>query len=291
MVAIKIPIEVERLRKWRFLGYYLSIYTTIISNNFPRFYYIDALAGSGKYNMENIGEVEGSPLLSLKIKFPFTHYIFIENKEDIFRELKDNVEEFKTKQGSLRTRCKQQGEIIETNVDVQCCYGNVKDLLKEKLSEIPNNVPCFVFLDPYGIEEIPWNSTVKVCLERDKTELLINFSLMGITRCIGARKTWRTLNNFFGEDRWKDFINSANPLKELTKLYMNKLSKDKKWVVKTPPIKNETGFPVYCLIFATNNDTAHRIWKEDVIRRVPEIWQEKDLMKWIKSRYKPLSEF
>ena len=80
-------IKPHTLKKWKLLKNYLEKYTLIMSNKFwQRFFYIDAMAGRGKY-----GQYNGSPLIALTIQFPFTDYIFIENDSSSIIELQENI--------------------------------------------------------------------------------------------------------------------------------------------------------------------------------------------------------
>ncbi|MBU0496561.1 MAG: three-Cys-motif partner protein TcmP [Candidatus Thermoplasmatota archaeon] len=275
-------MDITRLRKWRFLEYYLSIYTTIITKNFEKCIYIDGLAGQGTYEIEPFGEIDGSSLRALKLKFPFTDYYFIEKNH--FSKLKNNINEYVSTAEGLKTRCRPYGssELEEKKVNITPIEGDVNIELSKVFSKISDSYPCFTFLDPEGIKEIPWESSIKPCLKRNKTELLVYFSLMGVSRCFDDDKSIESMNSFFGGNEWQDYVDKNNVQESLLDLYKLKLNEARDWVLSTPPMTNIKNSPIYCLIFSTNNDTAFRIWNNDVLPRVPKIWEEKDLDEWMR---------
>ena len=261
------PARIERLRKWGFLRYYLPIYSDIVTNHFPTCHYIDGFAGPGKEVVEG-KEILGSPLIALGVKHPFTNYTFIESDQDRFQSLQDALND--PKYHGLQTACiRKGGAEVQKSVMIASLRGKFDALLPQVLSTIPKDTPIFAFIDPYGIEEIPWDTTIVPFTTR-RSELLINFSIMGVIRNPEIHP--ELLNALYGDGSWR---NCRTP-DDYLKLYIKKLEQHWKYVLVTPPIRNEKGVDMYCLIFTTRIDIAKNLWKTDVLPRVKKIWEEKD---------------
>ena len=241
-------------KKYPLLKKYFNAYTKVISNNFPRFFYIDGFAGSGSCVDKNSGqEVDGSPLISLKVKYPFTDYIFVESKKK--REVV--LERVVKKYSNLKARCTKNNNNkrgTEINVNIDVIHGDINREIDKILSEIPRNTPCFIFLDPEGLE-LEW-PTVGKCSKKERIELLINFSISGVLRNL---QNPRTIEKFFGKKNITEKPISKLPMTYLV-LYSDLLKQYFKWVIPKP-VKISSGNLLYYLIFATNNKTGYKIMK------------------------------
>jgi three-Cys-motif partner protein len=244
-------ISKPTIEKWNHLNDYLNAYTTVVSSYFPRFYYIDAFAGRGKY-----GGHLGSPLLALNLKFPFTDYIFVEVDKKKIEELEKNVTEFSNRQASIFRKYTTKSipiSIEYKNIDANC-------YIQKCLANLPN-VPCFIFLDPEGIELE--KRTVEICSKKSKVELMINFSIQGVVRNIPNQKAYSTLTKFYGSDSWKTIQSSPVNRGELfAESYISGIKK----YFKCPPlykvVKTSKKVPIYYLIFVTNVEAGHNIMRD-----------------------------
>jgi three-Cys-motif partner protein len=234
--------------KYPLLKKYFNAYTTVVKNFFPRFFYIDAFASTGKCEESHSGRpVDGSPLIALKLKFPFTDYIFIEILKERYELLKKYVNEY----ANFEAVCteKEKGD-TKKKINIEVLNDNINNCIEVVLNKIQPNFPVFIFLDPEGLE-LDW-STVEKCSRRNRVELLINFSISGILRNLENPRAGNAIKSFLGDD-----VDSRIPMVILD-AYKQKLRKHFKHVVEKP-VKAENKNIIYYLIFATNNDTGYRI--------------------------------
>ena len=266
------PAHIERLRKWRFLDYYLPIYSKIITAHFPSCYYIDMFAGAGHQTIPGIGTVIGSPLRALQVAYPFSNYVFVEKYPNESKALSEALENPRY----LALKGKYLWKVsapIQKAVKIAQLRGDVNTLLPGILAPIPREIPIFAFVDPHGIGDMPWSTAIAPFIGR-RSELLINFSIMGINR---NPHNPELLDALYGDDSWK----GCDSEEDYVELYKIKLKQYWTYVFSTPPFRTETDNVLYCLIFATKNPTAKRIWEQDVLHRVQEIWAERDLEAWL----------
>jgi len=256
MVEFGEVISSHTIKKWTLLKNYLEKYTLIMSNKFwNRFFYIDAFAGKGKYD-----NYDGSPIIALNIKYPFTDYVFIEINLEYIRELKANIEKLSPRKAEI---CRTYPLNSEKEVDIQISYKNtnVNSYLQEHLSDIvPEGIPCFIFLDPEGIIGLD-RKTLEVCSKKHRVELLINFPIYGVIRNVDILlpQNEELITNLYGSEKWKEIRMKIDRREErLAELYIEGLKEFFKYLPYTI-ITNERNTPIYYLIFATNNYTGFKI--------------------------------
>jgi three-Cys-motif partner protein len=231
----------------------------------------------------------GSPLVALKAGdkyYPFTDYLL--NDLNYSKELEAEIDNFFQKHGSLKTRHKKDDKVEEIEVTRQNVKILSKDGVKmvdEDISKIPETIPCFIFMDPEGISEIPWEATVKPCLQRKKTEVLLLYCTGGVLRCMNDTKSHQRLDDFFGDREWRNLLSVENQREELVEHYISNVKKHKRFVFQTDPINNEKNSEVYRLIFATDNDKAKKIWEKHALHRVNELWKEKEYRDWVNKTF------
>lgn len=234
--------------KYPLLRKYFNAYTIVVSNYFPRFFYIDGFAGTGKCREEHYGkEVDGSPLIALQLKYPFTDYIFIELNPKRKALLEKHVCKYRGKEALCHEKERRDGRM---KISIRAIEADINDSIRDVLSKIPQNMPCFIFLDPEGLE-LKWE-TVEECSKKPRAELLINFSISGVIRNLKNPRADKTIRDFLGNE-----AESVLPL-VLLETYKEKLEKHFKWVIHKA-VLSPTRSTIYYLIFATNNRTGCRI--------------------------------
>jgi len=228
----------------------LQDYTNEVSKNFKKYYYIDAFAGPGKNRIEETGEkIDGSPLIALKMKPPFTNYVFTEIDSDCYHALCNRVQKFQSQGFKIK--------VLRGDCN--------KVLLEEVLPKIPPNTPIFAFLDPEGLE-LKWE-TVKEFSNRMAT-ILITFSTQGVMRCLPREETSEAVNQFFGTSREIEEINRKCDLGMLSspklrytllQLYKSQLAKYFKYINNLCSVWTEDySTHLYYLLFASNHDLIFR---------------------------------
>jgi hypothetical protein len=133
--------------------------------------FIDGYAGEGR----NEGGDEDSPALLIRK----AHQLASQRQIECYL-----VEQDKDRPASLRAMVEAEA----SDAVVEVFEGNVDDHLDDLL-ERTAGIALFVFLDPFGLM-IPFDSMVKVLTSRPAgvataTEILINFTTMGLRRIAG----------------------------------------------------------------------------------------------------------
>ena len=239
-------------KKLNFLKFYLPIYTATISKGPSRLYYIDAFASSGKNRLRGVDQIlEGSPLIALNTRPPFTSYIFIESSGWYFNELLENIASH------------------QKHFSIQSFFDDSNKLLPDLLRKIPNGSRLFVFFDPEGIQELLWD-TVEEVGKRGSAELLITFSCMAVARCCQKRQDEDVLDRFFGTKRWRNIarkrklgrLTPERARKAFVDLYKIQLRKHFKYVDDVVLVKTEHHKPLYYLILATQDRSLVKIGRQ-----------------------------
>ncbi len=182
------------------LKYYLTAYLPKVAKLRKRIILIDAFAGPGKYNDNEVG----SPLIIYDkaekwVKGRYTA-IFMNKNEKHYKKLSDTVSNYK-------------------NENVLSIRGDSEILLKN-ISEILTDQTIFVYLDPFGIKECKYD-TIRPFLERKKqysTEILMKIDMpvihrLGVDPKSKARpltekeQMWHNrLTLLFNGDYWKNIL-------------------------------------------------------------------------------------
>lgn len=236
-------------KKYLLLKKYLNAYTKVVSNNFPNFYYIDGFSATGIVLDRNTGEnIKGSPIIALELEYPFTDYIFVEIRSKRKKILEHNIKKYSETVAKFSiVRRERNGS---KKVSIEIIEADINKDINSILEKVPERFPSLVFLDPEGLE-LDWN-TVETCSKRNKVELLINFSILGISRNLDNLKAINIIKRFMPCK-----IESKNPLQILDK-YRECLKRNFKYVLDKPVYSSKKVI-LYYLIFATNNHTGSKI--------------------------------
>ena len=153
--------------------------------------YIDAFAGPGAY----IDGTPGSPSIVLEIAQAMNGQRRIEGhcieaRNDLFVELESR---------------------LAAQDDWHAIHGTAVDKLPKVLAST-SGVPCFAFLDPFGIKDMPFELVTTVLRRGPKTEALVRFDNAGVWRTgghltsdQGSIHSLEALDVFCGGDWWRDF--------------------------------------------------------------------------------------
>ena len=245
---------------------YLHSYTQIMKDRDFHFAYIDAFAGTGYRELKHSEDIEipsflaGSARKALEINPPFKEYVFIEENEDSYVELKNLADEF-------------------PNRNIECKNANANQCLTdlcEKREWRTNR--ALVFLDPYGME-VEW-TTIELIARTQAIDLWSLFPIgMGVSRLLKndgkiSMSHRRKLNRFFGTDDWFDkfyqlarqgsLFNDENEvekrddiLAEIEQYFLKRLGSVFARVAENPlPLRNSKNSLMYLLCFAAGNPNA-----------------------------------
>lgn len=251
--------------KLTLLKKYLEGYV-IATKSARELYYIDALAGDGQCEIEIPNStktriVDGSPLIAMKINPPFTKCFFIEIKKKNIKTLTKLLKGFSQNRYKIKE-------------------GDCNLVIDEVLSEIPQEAPCFAFLDPEGFE-LQWSTIEKIASYKKgrKIELFILFPYdMAFARVLYYNKKrfekenialllQKTLPDSSWTDVYNDRVNRKlvpNEVKKrILEIYKNGLKNlgYKQEFIYSKPIESILGRPLYFMIFATDHPAGARIMK------------------------------
>lgn len=255
------------------------------------FIYVDAFAGPGIHQVRGTEQVSfseqqmlfneaasysrdteeqktflaGSPRVALELDVPFSHYVFVEKREDRIASLEALKSEFSSTR-SIAIR-----------------KGDCNTYLREKLVENPridwNKYRALVFLDPFGMQ-VPW-STLEGLAQTKAVEVFLNFPVgMAIQRLLvrdpnSIKPTQRKrLDDYFGSQDWYNVIYAKGQRglfgdtpdekvqksgEALVRWYQKRLGGAFGHVSKASLIRNTKKGHLYYLMLATPNATGRRI--------------------------------
>lgn len=243
--------------KLSILRQYLYAYSTIVSNNFPQYYYLETCAGPGVCKLRNSGQlVLGTSLLAMTNKPAFTKYVFVEIDEPFYAALKKRK----------NTYC--------PDVDAEIIRDDCNNCIRPIIESLPWNKPVFVVMDPEGLE-LKWDARVVPIANHPRSELFINFPYnMAIKRCISENvysRTEETVTDYLGTDQWKHWRNRyvkgeishderRSALLEIYKEGLQNLGLTEIQVSRI--IRSDNNQPSYFLISASRKRVARKIMKD-----------------------------
>jgi three-Cys-motif partner protein len=166
---------------------YCDIFNTGMRGKWAARTYIDLFAGSGRCVVEGTQEeIDGSPLIALHCKVPFTHYFFNDSNEGAIESLKSRVMLFDSNNINFFTR-------------------DCNEVIEELRSKLPDSSLDFCFIDPLNWE-IKFDSIRKLTKNRSM-DLAITFHVGAIKRVMHDPPD--ELNDFFGDKLWYDECRSG----------------------------------------------------------------------------------
>lgn len=165
----------------------------------PRLLIVDGFAGPGRYKT---GE-DGSPLILLKALLDHASFGDWDDMKFIFLFIEHDQERVDHLEGEV------ENLDLPDNVFVEIQQGEFRDRFGELVEQTHETnmhlVPTFAFIDPFGYTQAPV-SFVGRFFEFPRCEALIFLPLDAINRFLGWDKMKPTLNELFGDDRWKEAL-------------------------------------------------------------------------------------
>lgn len=221
--------------------------------------YIDGFAGAGAHISKESGEIiAGSPARALAVEPRFSHYHFVEMREDRVERLR--------RIGSDNSVTVYQGdcnEVLLKDVFPQCRYEDYRRAL------------CL--LDPYKLN--PNWEVIETAGRMKSIEIFLNFMIMDAN--MNALKSnpeavmpeqAQRMTTFWGDDSWRRAAYRTEqglfgPIEEkdtndaVVEAYRRRLKEVAGFgfVPKPLPMCNTSGAVVYYLVFASQNATGNKI--------------------------------
>jgi three-Cys-motif partner protein len=171
-----------------FLRRYAHIFNQGMKNLWQTRVYIDLFAGPGIDVVEG-SEVEGSPLVALRCKVPFTHYFLNDSNGDFV--------------GALETRVTNRG--LGATAAVEYSALDCNDAARQIGDRVPRGALIIVFVDPWNWE-IHFDSIRELVADRH-ADLLVTFHTGSIKR--NAHNVLQSLDQFLGDTVWRERFQAA----------------------------------------------------------------------------------
>jgi three-Cys-motif partner protein len=242
--------------KLYYLDYYASLFTSGMKQ-WKETAYIDLFAGPGLCSLRTDTSrpkvVDGSPMVALSQKYPFTHYVFVDSDTSHVSALK------------LRSRA------VAPNSHKRILCGDCNDaaVLTEIVQFIPSQALCLAFIDPFN-----WNidfDTVRTLATSRRLDIILVFQLGGIKRAVEYNPA--SLSQFFGDGgKWHDICTSTPPAgrtRALLDYYKQRLSTLGYLGQNYPsevPVVNTKNVPLYYMVFATKHPRGQDFWQKSIQR-------------------------
>lgn len=281
--------------KYQILEEYCHPLSLIMRNKHIDHYFIDACAGSGIVQAYYRDEyLDGSPLIMVKTKNwvqetiknkskpKQAKCIFIEVNPEAFNLLEKHTCDF---------------------AECERILGDCNNILPEVLNRLDGEKRkpfTFIYIDPFGLGDPPIKmETLRRVLERDYTELFIQFTADGLIRTSGwlkhldsqdpqkrmkAKSYHNTLRCVIGNDRIQEYYRNWFRWREgekETKAFQYYISglRDYFQHVEYIGIPVGSARPVYYLIYTSRNETGKKIMQYIILKAKRK--GSEDLTKWM----------
>lgn len=256
-------------RKLELLSDYLHPYTTIMKGQkwCKGYHYVDAFAGSGRPKLREVQRfIDGSPRIALNVQHPFTSYTFIEQEPRRVAQLHALAAEYPA--ATILVRQADCNDVLANEVAPSITFAS--------------HQRAVVFLDPFTMN-LDW-ATIAALAATGAIEIFMNVPTMAVNRGVLYNDTTKVtpekverMDRFWGSGDWQEAIYedvtnlfgevierkvSPTTAKRLGTLYCDRLRTVFPFVSDMAVMKNTTGQPIYCLVFAGHNKTGNKIATE-----------------------------
>lgn len=222
----------------------MEIFATGQKHRWPLRAYIDLMAGPGLCKLREGGEqFDGSPLLALRTKTPFTHAIFVELNEEAAAALTT-----RTAGDTLRPR--------PTIITGNC---NAAEVIQAIRTHIPGNALTLAFIDMLGLDVT--YLTLRALTRDRKIDLAITLQLQDLARNLPAALEAgqdSRITAFLGVSDWPARLRPVPPgerVSAFVDLYLEQLRTLGYLHVhqRRAPMKNSKNAPLYRLLLASKH--------------------------------------
>ncbi|MBM3333310.1 three-Cys-motif partner protein TcmP, partial [Candidatus Sumerlaeota bacterium] len=192
-------------------------------------------------------EIDGSPLIALACKEPFTHYYFVDADTKAIEALKARI-----------------GKRSNVHFWAEDCNVAVKEIARQ----IPPRSLSLAFVDPTSVQM--QMSTIAELADCRRVDLLINFpEHMSIQRIKSLKCSEADLDAYFGSPNWKSILERARARGEhegdaLREVYKDRL---KALGYEAPRfgdqlIRSDQRRPLYYLLYASKHERGIDFWRK-----------------------------
>ena len=267
---VALLVENHTRQKLFYLKRYIDEFATATKDKWPIRNFIDLFAGPGLNVVEGSAqEIDGSPMLAIKTRYPFTGYYVCDAERSFLDTLSMRREE------AIRAGLAQKSHFSPYP-------GDANEETDRILSEIhPTRSINLVVVDPPGAH-CHW-ATIEKLSQLSRVDFVINFPLgMAIKRII--RQSFEaeedtSLDRFFGTTEWRTIFEqtgqqphlAARRLIDLFKRNLAELGylEDKQIgeitnYSSSVEIRRDEGQRLYLLILASRHPLAHHLWSQAI---------------------------
>jgi len=233
--------------KHRLLEKYLNAWFPILNRYNKKIVYFDGFAGPGIYTDGS----PGSPIIALNVVnnhiIDLTgeiHFYFIECEKRRCEKLSEEINKIDLKDN------------IHFNIINDTFEDYMESVLKTLEDQERQLAPSFIFADPFGYSQIPFD-IMKGLMSYTKCELLITFMFDYINRNLGKEDQGCHFNGLFGTTEWSKALSIQNPEKKkeyILNLYVSQLKREAEIkYIRSFEMINDKNHTEYFLIFGTNH--------------------------------------
>lgn len=260
-------------KKHRVLEDYFRLWLMILGSSYSRsrVRYIDGFGGAGAYHTEDDIKKKmyssnslGSPAIFMKVvkelqdegkmKLPPIEVIIIDKSEECIENMKKVLKSYNLGEGI---------DCSYINKDFSSAINNdLKFIFEEE-----ETIPTLFLLDPFGVSQIEMN-TVKKIMSLKKSEIILNFMYNFIRRFATAKKIEPRMTALYGDESWKECLNSAKYKKTREKermliyLFRKKCKQFSDFVFPYPFFFSDKNLSFYYLFHLSNHIYACGKMKE-----------------------------
>lgn len=185
---------------------YLKPFFHILRTTNKNLLYVDGFAGPGIYEDENGREYPGSPIRALEVIAEADELsghvssVFIEFDPVLYGELKSRLDEFYDRNSHIR----------EPACENTSFSRGMHGFLDELDSSGDRLAPCFLFVDPCGVDGVDF-SVIQRVMQHDSCEVFLFFNIDGVRRIVGlGDEAKSTLDTLLGLEQKKiDLIDAV----------------------------------------------------------------------------------
>ncbi|MGB9794960.1 MAG: three-Cys-motif partner protein TcmP [Caldisericum exile] len=183
------PLKEVSKAKHVILQKYFPAWAKILGSRYQKLVYVDCFAGVGKYSDSDLGSplivLNESKELSLGKSLQFI-FIFVEKDKKNAQILENNIF--------------QLG--LPSNIKTFVMNEDAHDFIPNLVKIIPDDVPSFFFIDPYGHPlSIP---VINQILKKKRREVLINLMWYAINMHLENPRVEQAIDKMFGHNDWKN---------------------------------------------------------------------------------------
>lgn len=248
--------------KLYYLNRYFDAFIQATKKSFDRQVYVDLLAGPGRcYLKDNpADEFEGSPILALTGKAPFSSVLCVEGDAK-------NAEALKHRIGGCPRE--STAAVLHGDANAPETIARVREALSGR------KTLGLIFVDTLGLSDVAFQTLQEITTDR-RADLIYTFQVSDVTRNIGgALKNDGEADRFtkaFGDSDWetawqahvRGFAGTVDVADALTTFFELRLQSGLGYrYVKSLHrlMKNSKNAPLYRLILASHSELAPKLWE------------------------------